>query len=394
MSEISGRDERNRPPSVPRRMPTSIPPRSTSGGVAKTPAGPQPRRSSVRPRTSGQQPARSQPGSSRTRGSQPAPQRPDHARLRAKRRRHPVRRVLLALLIILLLLAGGFWLWVESKINHVPALSGAADTPGQTYLIVGSDAREGSWDDGTEGARTDTIIVLHKPETGPTAMISLPRDSYVEIPGHGSNKINAAFAYGGAPLLVETVENLTGLTVDHYLEVGFLGVTNVVDALGGVELCLDRDVDDWRSKLQWSAGCHVVDGPTALAFSRMRYADPIGDIGRTQRQQQLVSVVAADASSRDTVLNPSKLLRVIDAGLASLRVSDGTGAFDLVGVALTFKSAQGDQAVLGTPPLVSIGHHVDGVGSTVLLDADASAEFWRSIADGSYAPGTTVGGFG
>jgi len=299
----------------------------------------------------------------------------------------------LALLLILLLVAGGLWLWVESKINHVEALSGAADTPGQTYLIVGSDSREGWRDDGTEGARTDTIIVMHKPEDGPTALISIPRDSYVEIPGYANNKINAAFAFGGPELLVQTVENLTGLTVDHYLEVGFLGVTDVVDALGGVELCLDRDVDDWRSKLQWEAGCHLADGTTALAFSRMRYSDPIGDIGRTERQQQLISVVARDASSQSTLLNPAKLLRVTNAGLNSLRVSDGTRALDLIGAALAFKSAQGDQAVTGTPPLVSIGHTVEGVGSTVLLDADASAAFWSSIANGDYAPGTTVGGF-
>jgi LCP family protein required for cell wall assembly len=302
--------------------------------------------------------------------------------------------VLTALLLVLVLTLGSFWLWVESRINHVDALSGAADTPGRTYLIVGSDARDGWGDDGVEGARTDTIIILHKPVEGPTALISIPRDSYVEIPGRANNKINAAFAFGGAPLLVETVENLSGLTVDHYLEVGFLGVTDVVDALGGVELCLDQDVDDWRSDLQWEAGCHLADGDTALAFSRMRYSDPIGDIGRTQRQQQLVSAVAREASDPSTFLNPVTTVRLVDAGLTSLRVSDGTHAIDLARAAFAFKGAQSNDAVTGTPPLVSIGHHVDGVGSTVLLDADANAEFWRDIANGDVAPGTEVGGFG
>src|SRR5690606_431197 len=107
------------------------------------------------------------------------------------------------------------------------------------YLIVGSDSRDGWKADGTEGARTDTIVVLHQPVAGAPALISIPRDSYVSIPGHDDNKINAAFAYGGPALLVETVELLTGLTIDHYVEVGFTGVSSVVDALGGVELCYD-----------------------------------------------------------------------------------------------------------------------------------------------------------
>ncbi len=109
---------------------------------------------------------------------------------------------------------------------------------------MGSDSREGWIDDGTEGARTDTIMLVHQPENGPAALISIPRDSYVDIPGHDANKINAAFAYGGPQLLVQTVEQLTGLTIDRYLEVGFLGVEDVVNGLGGVELCYDSDVND------------------------------------------------------------------------------------------------------------------------------------------------------
>jgi LCP family protein required for cell wall assembly len=297
-------------------------------------------------------------------------------------------------LVVVLALLVGFWWWVESRINHVEALSGAADTPGRTYLIVGSDSREGWGDDGTEGARTDTIILIHRPETGPAAMISIPRDSYVEIPGHDSNKINAAYVFGGPTLLVETVENLSGLTVDHYVEVGFLGVSGVVDAIGGVELCHDQDVDDWRSKMEWEAGCHEVDGDTALAFSRMRYSDPLGDIGRTQRQQQVVSEVAKKAFDPSTLLNPVSLTRLTSAGLDSVRVSDETRAFNLARAALDFNAARGEDAVTGTPPITSIGHSVAGVGSTVLLDADAGPEFWRSIADGDYDPGSEVGGFG
>lgn len=315
------------------------------------------------------------------------------ARPRKRRGGHRCRNVLVFLLIALLIAATALYLWVDSQIQTVDALSGAADTPGTTYLIVGSDSREG-WETNEvlAGARTDTIMVLHKPEDGPVALISIPRDSYVPIPGHNANKINAAFAFGGAPLLVDTVEQHTGLTVDHYLEVGFTGVVDLVDAVGGVELCYDRDVDDWRSQMVWEAGCHTADGATALSFARMRYSDPLGDIGRAQRQQQVVSAVAESVLDPGTVLNPTKSLPLMSAGLEAFRVSEGTGPFDLAGFALAFNSARGGEAVTGTPPIASMGHHVDGAGSTVLLDPDTIDQFWRDIAEGAFDPGTEVGG--
>ncbi len=284
--------------------------------------------------------------------------------------------------------------WVEHRITTVDALSGGANTPGQTYLIVGSDSRDGWMDDGTVGARTDTIMVMHQPVNGPTALISIPRDSYVDIPGYGQNKINAAFAFGGPQLLVQTVEQLTGLTIDRYVEVGFLGVENVVNGLGGVELCYDADVNDPYSTLVWQAGCHQTDGATTLAFSRMRYADPLGDIGRTQRQQQVVSAVAKKAISPSTFLNPLKTKRVTEAGLDSFRVSSGTHALDLARMAMVFNAAKGADAVTGTPPISSLDYRVDGVGSCVLLNPDTIGEFWAQIAAGTYAPGSKVGGAG
>lgn len=284
--------------------------------------------------------------------------------------------------------------WVEVNLDTTPALSGAAPTPGNTYLIVGSDSREGWADDGTEGARTDTILVLHQPPTGPAALISIPRDSYAEIAGYGPNKINAAFAFGGAPLLVQTVEQMSGLTIDHYVEVGFGGVENVVDALGGVELCHDVDVNDPYSGMVWTAGCHEVDGATALAFSRMRYEDPLGDIGRTTRQRQVVGAVADGALSPGTLLNPFKAFSVANAGLNAVTVSDGTHGLDLVGVVRAFRTATGPGGVTGTPPIASLDYRVEGAGSTVLLDPDATPAFWAAIAHGDYAPGTVVGGIG
>jgi len=300
----------------------------------------------------------------------------------------------MALIAILAVAGIAMNAWVEHRITHVDALSGAANTPGQTYLIVGSDSRAGWANDGTVGARTDTIMVMHQPVHGPTALISIPRDSYVDIPGHGKNKINAAFAFGGPKLLVQTVEQLTGLTIDRYIEVGFLGVEDVVNGLGGINLCYDTDVNDPYSTLVWQAGCHQADGATALAFSRMRYADPLGDIGRTQRQQQVLSAVAKKALSPSTFLNPFKAKKVAAAGLESFRVSNGTHSLDLVRMARVFNAARGADAVTGTPPIATIDYRVDGVGSCVLLDPKKSADFWIAIADGTYAPGTHTGGIG
>ncbi|MFV0286352.1 MAG: LCP family protein [Demequina sp.] len=298
--------------------------------------------------------------------------------------------MILAILVALFLV---FMVWVNGQINHVDALSGASDTPGTTTLIVGSDSREG-WegDDGTEGARTDTIMVLHKPESGPVALISIPRDSYVSSPGHDKNKINAAFAYGGPQLLVETVEELTGLTMDHYMEIGLSGVEDMVDAVGGVELCYDQDVSDEKSHLEWEAGCHLADGETALAFSRMRYSDPLGDIGRAERQRQVVAAVAEEILSPSTVLNPTKLLPVTEATLGAFRVDENTGFTGLASIALDLRAGLGGEAVTGTPPITSLGYSVDGVGSTVLLTEEELPQFWEDIAEGNFEPGEEVGG--
>ena len=191
---------------------------------------------------------------------------------------------------------------------------------------------------------------------------------------------------------METVEELTGLTIDAYMEIGLTGVADLVDALGGVKLCYDKTVHDHRSKLKWKAGCHVAKGDKALAFARMRYSDPLGDIGRAARQRQLVGAVVDGVFTRKVVANPFQAMKVSGAGLQAFRVSDGTGPFDLAKIALTFRAAQGDQAVTGTPPIKDWGYRVNGVGSTVLLDKSQLDEFWSKIANGEFEPGSEVGG--
>nr|WP_246857959.1 LCP family protein [Oerskovia sp. KBS0722] len=286
----------------------------------------------------------------------------------------------------------GLLVWANGKIQHVDALSGASSTPGQTYLLAGSDARgEGISEDGTEGARTDTILLLHKPRSGPVSLISLPRDTFVDIPGKGPAKLNAAYSWGGAPLLVQTVEGLTGLTVDHYVEIGFSGVEGIVDAVGGVDLCLDYDVDDARSELVWTAGCHPADGHTALAFSRMRYSDPQGDIGRAERQRQVIGAVGKKAADPGLLLKPGTQVSLIDAGLGSLVVDQESGIIDLGRMALAFRAANGPEGVTGTPPISDPDYRPGGIGSTVRLDPDLSPAFWADVRDGDLTPGV-VGG--
>ena len=334
------------------------------------------------PATPGQRPA-----------ARPASAPPQATPPRPPRRRHRCCTAAVLLILLVVVPLAVFAIWAQGKIQTVPALSGAANTPGRTYLIVGSDSREGLDNgDPTEGARTDTIMVLHQPVSGPTALISIPRDSYVVIPGHNPNKINAAFSFGGPELLVETVEGVTGLTIDGYLEVGFLGVADMVDAVGGVELCYDQDVSDARSELEWTAGCHPSDGTTALAFSRMRYSDPLGDIGRAQRQRQVVGAVAEQVLSPSTLLNPFEVVPITSATLDSFTFDDGTGVIDIARMALVLRGGLGGEAVTGTPPIASMGYSVEGVGSTVLLDIEAEPQFWKDIETGAFAPGTTVGG--
>jgi anionic cell wall polymer biosynthesis LytR-Cps2A-Psr (LCP) family protein len=198
---------------------------------------------------------------------------------------------------------------------------------------------------------------------------------------------------------VQTVEGLTGLTVDHYVEIGFGGVEQIVDALGGVELCLDGStgitfpVNEPQSGLIWDApGCQTVGGEMALAFSRMRYADPSGDIGRGLRQRQLISAVASKAADPSVLVQPGKQVSLIDSGTGALTASDETGIVDLGRLALAFRAATGPDGVTGTPPIADLDYRPGGVGATVLLDEDQAPAFFAALRDGTLEPGVVVGG--
>ncbi len=271
----------------------------------------------------------------------------------------------------------------NSKMEHVAALSGRADTPGTTYLIVGSDKRqEEAINDGTEGERADTIMLLQVPESGSPALVSLPRDSYVEIPGYGYSKINSSYAIGGPQLLVQTVENLSGMTVDHYLEVSMFGVQDLVEAVDGVNLCLDYDVQDEFSGLNWQAGCHDVDGATALAFSRMRYSDPLGDIGRTERQRQVVGKVIDKAASPTTLINPMRQYSLVGKAASNLTTDNDTSVMNLARAGLGLRKVMAPGGLMGTPPIATLNYRTDSGESAVLLDPDLVDDFFARMMNG------------
>jgi LCP family protein required for cell wall assembly len=324
----------------------------------------------------------------------PGPTQPPPPRQRRRRaargRGRWLRRTLLVLLLVLALLAG-LGLYFYSRVAKVDALRDypgrPAATPGQDWLLVGSDSREGLTAEqrkrlktgSAQGRRTDTVMLLHVPSGGgaPT-MVSLPRDSYVPIPGRGRNKLNAAYAFGGAPLLVRTVETVTGIRIDHYTEIGFGGFVGVVDALGGVQLCPTRNIKDKKSGLDVQAGCQEMAGPTALAYVRARYFDPKGDLGRVQRQQEFLSAIFAKASSPGVLINPFKLVSVGNAGASALTVDQRDGPIDLLRFALAMHAVAGKHGTKTTVPVANPNLSTPA-GSAVQWDRARARALFNSL---------------
>lgn len=303
---------------------------------------------------------------------------------RRRKRRHPILTTL-CLILVLVLAWGAFLMWdANTNMGRVSALSGAADTPGTTYLLAGSDSRaDGAVQDGfNESERADSIMLVNVAPNGQKVALSIPRDTYAEIPGVGWDKINASYAYGGPQLLVETVEKLTGLTVDHFVQIGMGAVPDMVDAVGGVELCYDNDADDQYSGLKWSAGCHTVDGKTALQFSRMRYQDPEGDIGRTKRQRQVISKVISAAASPSTLVNPAKTLRVERAGSKSFTIDEDSSVVTVASLVWALRSASSTQ-MMGIPPIESLNFTTNAGASAVLLRDTTADDFFAKLRAGT-----------
>jgi LCP family protein required for cell wall assembly len=185
---------------------------------------------------------------------------------------------------------------------------------GLNFLLIGSDAGPDRF-----GGRADVIMLVHVPEDRHNVtFVHFPRDLYVDIPGRGKDKINASFAYGGAPLLVETLQNLTGAHVDHVAKIGFEGFKNMTDAVGGVDVYV---AESSQGVYKFIAGTTMhMNGDMALEFVRSRYQLSEGDISRGQRQQEFLKALMLKVLSGDTLTNPVKLANLVDAATKNLTV--------------------------------------------------------------------------
>lgn len=318
------------------------------------------------------------------------------------RRRRPrlgrVARVVLALVVLYLVYLAAVPAWAFTRIHTVnadPPGARPADQPGTTYLLVGSDSRRGLsraekkklgvGGVGDVGQRTDTIMLLHT-GSGPNVLLSIPRDSLVPVPGVGTTKINAAFAYGGPKLLVKTIEQDTGVRIDHYIEVGFGGFVNAVDAVGGVTICPSHNLNDRRSDLHIKKGCQNVDGVTALAFSRDRHSFALGDIQRAANQRRVVAAVGHKIKSPWTFLNPFRYFALNQAAVSSLTVGKGTGPIALAKFALAM--ARGGKTC--TMPISDLAVHWDRPRALALLrliKEDRTADIKGNLCTKSGLPG-------
>ncbi|HET8561081.1 MAG TPA: LCP family protein [Marmoricola sp.] len=368
-----GRERADRPaddPEPTRVMPTT--PRPPSGS-AQTDR-PAPPRRGVPPR----------PG-------RPAPPPPP------RRSRPRVRNIVLAVIAlwVVFLVAVPLWAWAQvDKVDATPSGARPADQPGTNFLLVGSDSRKGLTKKeqkklhvggvGDVGQRTDTIMVLHT-GSGPNVLLSIPRDSIVPIPGHETTKINAAFAYGGPKLLVKTIEQDTGLYIDHYVEVGFGGFVNAVDAVGGVTICPHANLNDRRSGLHVKKGCQEVDGATALAFARDRHSFGLGDVQRGENQRKVVAAVGHKIKSPWTFLNPVRYFRLNQAAVSSLKVGNGTGPVAMAKFALAM--ASGGKTC--TMPISDLAIHWDrprALALIKLLKEDRSSDIGPRLCTKSGLP--------
>lgn len=307
-----------------------------------------------------------------------------------RRRRWP--KVLLVLVLLFGFAVVGGYFYLDSRLHRTEALSDypgrPAAGPGTNWLIVGSDSRQGltrqqqrSLATGfAAGGRTDTMLLLHIGAAG-TTLISLPRDSYLPIPGHDPNKLNAAFAFGGPKLLVRTVEQATDVRIDHYAEIGFGGFVGVVDAIGGVRMCPGTAMKDPKAGLDLKPGCQTLNGAQALGYVRTR-ATPRADLDRVAHQREFFGALLSKATSLGVVLNPFQSVPLALHATDNFTVDQGDHLVDLMDLLWTMRGAGSGGGVTTTVPVGGFGS-APGVGSYLRWDrAKASALFGAVRTDG------------
>ena len=303
---------------------------------------------------------------------QSRPSRHDlHKKQREKKRN---RRVLVAALVLLLvpvLAVGGYLVWlnqiVSSNIKQeqlLPDVPGPTNEAGETivqpagngtnYLLIGNDARPGD-----TGSRSDVMVLVHVPEDRrDVTLIHFPRDLWVPIPGRGEAKLNAAYAFGGAPLLVKTMQNMLGIEIDHVAMVGFEGFKKMTDAVGGVDVQVEEG-SEGDGKVFREGTMHM-DGETALVFVRQRMQLSEGDISRGKRQQAFIKALMLQTLSADTLTNPIRLKDFLDAATSNLTVDQKLDVGTMRSEAFAMRSLRGRDVRFITAPFTGFGWSADG----------------------------------
>lgn len=249
-------------------------------------------------------------------------------------------------------------------------------------LMLGSDSRVSAgdpsqWEAGAQ--RTDAIMLLHLTADRKSAYVmSIPRDSWVNVPGHDTNKINSAFSFGGPSLMVQTIEKLTGVRIDHVAIVDFEGFKQITDALGGVTITVPKTAASSKQSTI-KAGTYTMDGETALTYVRQRYNLPGGDFDRVKRQQNWIRAVMVKLMSQGTLTNPFKLNNAMNALTKSLSVDDAFTSEEMRSLALSARSLRAGDVTFFTVPVAGTGWSPDHTQSIVKLDKEADADLFEAI---------------
>ncbi|GAA2847335.1 LCP family protein [Nonomuraea rubra] len=349
-------------------------------------------KSPVRPfKSRGQEPPRG-PGGPAGRGGGP----------RGPRRRiswKAVVAVVAGLLVVLLVAAVALFFVIDSRLSGIDGVlddyeGRPADTPGTNWLLVGSDSRKGLTaaqrkklaTGQAAGQRTDSMMLLHIPEgSDKPTLVSLPRDSAVTIPGKGRDKLNSAYAIGGPKLLVRTVETVTGVHVDHYMEIGFAGFVDIVDAIGGVEINVRAAVNDPKAGLNLKKGVQELNGSQALGYVRTRKGGALPDFERTKRQRQFLGAVVKKAASPGVLLNPFTSIPLAFSATDAVEVDSGTGAFNMLSLGL----AMGDSPVTTVVPFGG-NEVIPGGGTAVKWDRAKALALFDALKSDQPVPKEVV----
>ncbi|MFG3529433.1 LCP family protein [Streptomyces sp. NPDC047917] len=294
---------------------------------------------------------------------------------------------------------------LENGIDRIDPFKDMKNRPragnGMNLLLVGTDGRDRISPEEKEKYRlggapchcTDTIMLVHlSADRERASIVSLPRDSYAEVPEHRDRttgephaahpvKLNAAYAEGGPNLTVRTVEHMTGVKIDHYLEVDFTSFMKTVDTLGGVKICTTRPLKDSYTGLDLAPGTHELNGGQALQYVRSRHIDGAADLGRMQRQQKFLASLIERATSNGVLLNPVKFRDVASTMLSSVRADKGFGTEQMLELGQAMRGFSPASSEFASVPMGNVSYPVSGIGSTVKWDEAKSEKLFRALRE-------------